>query len=168
MADGVGHDLIPAFPRAEALRDGSNHAANKVQTVMRSNRNTPWGPADHEESSVDGIVRVQTPSHGGLWLNAARWRELRAAFPTWKGYAPEQWLEEDCDWALAALVFPSDFTARDCFYAVQAVRGGSEGYFAEPLAWLESAMGASVRSKAAEYNLELPPKLVFQDTKEAA
>lgn len=113
---------------------------------------TPWGVAQQSETIAAGIVQVSTASHGGINLSLERWRRIRELFPTWRGYAPECWLEEDCDWALAALAFPECFDARLCYYAVRTIRGGSNGYFAEPLAWLESADGEPVRAKASRYN----------------
>lgn len=70
---------------------------------------TPWGTSQHERKIADGIWSVSPVSHGGLWL--AQWRQdmMPAAFleETWTGLAA--WFEEDCDWAMVADVFPSEF-----------------------------------------------------------
>ena len=40
---------------------------------------TPWGWTRDVEELADGILRVSTPSHGGLKLSRKRWNELPAA-----------------------------------------------------------------------------------------
>ena len=39
---------------------------------------TPWGRADSTIEIADGVVAVQTPSHGGLRLSVNRWAQLPA------------------------------------------------------------------------------------------
>ncbi len=125
---------------------------------------TPWGNAQQIENIATGIRQVSSAGHGGIELSLERQRRLRELFPTWRSpYSPDGWLEEDCDWALAALAFPECFDARSCYWAIQTVRGGSVGYFAEPLAWLESKAGDSVRAKASNYTPPIPASAVYSD-----
>ena len=67
---------------------------------------TPWGTADYVRELAPGIIRVETPSHGGIWLAPDR---LEVVHPDWRAYAAEwskgwgdAWFEEDCA-ALAVL-----------------------------------------------------------------
>jgi len=66
---------------------------------------TPWGVVQSIEHIVEGIVFVDTPSHGGLWLS----RRRAAALPD--GYQPftcpetRQWAEEDIDAPMVACFF---------------------------------------------------------------
>jgi hypothetical protein len=58
---------------------------------------SPWGTIDHVETIAEGVVSVNTPSHGGIWLSAER---LKAIKPEWAAYAAKwsgspQWYEED-------------------------------------------------------------------------
>lgn len=65
---------------------------------------TPWGAADHVEKLADGIWQVGTPGHGGIKLSAARNKTVPDYMRAKNG-----WYEEDCEWAVAATVFPGAF-----------------------------------------------------------
>lgn len=67
---------------------------------------TPWGNADHVCEVAEGVYRVDTPSHGGYWLSAARWSEFKTAFPKFQSFTGPQWLEEDCDWCAVFVMWP--------------------------------------------------------------
>ena len=79
---------------------------------------TPWGKADYSKQEAPGIMRYTTPGHGGYHLSATRWAELRRVLPHFRPWAGDQWLEEDCDWAAAVMVWPELFTANQCAHAV--------------------------------------------------
>ena len=63
---------------------------------------TPWGWTHDIEELADGILRVATPSHGGLKLSRERWHELPVAVrdtmlnPTFA--------EEDCEEPIVRLL----------------------------------------------------------------
>ena len=63
---------------------------------------TPWGWTHDVEELAGGILRVTTPSHGGLKLSRERWRELPVAVrdtmlnPTFA--------EEDCEEPIVRLL----------------------------------------------------------------
>ena len=110
---------------------------------------TPWGTAQQLEKIAPGIVRVQTAGHGGLFCSPEIWSRIILQFPTQKRYAPDGWLEEDCDWALAALACPELFSPRDCMYAVQTFENYADGYGAPTAAWLKTHAARAVRERAA-------------------
>jgi hypothetical protein len=71
---------------------------------------TPWGRAEEVVEIASGILSVITPSHGGIILDATR----TAAMPIYMSNNtftknPSTY-EEDCDWAMPALVFETEFT----------------------------------------------------------
>jgi len=78
---------------------------------------TPWGVANHVAPvGTDGILRVDTPSHGGYFVPDALLHRIPAAH---RAYADRvsgsaNWYEEDCAWACVAVAFPEHFegTAR--------------------------------------------------------
>lgn len=85
-----------------------------MSTVTRNRRCclvTPWGFSDTEREIANGITLVSTPSHGGYYLSQARQAELLARFPSFTTWAGGPWYEEDCDWAVVAIVFPTAFPA---------------------------------------------------------
>lgn len=84
---------------------------------VASRRRTPWGVADSETTYAPGIVFYATPSHGGFRLDAALNRVVPAQVRS-----ETQWYEEDCEWAIVALCFPSAFTTNDQWYAAQAAK----------------------------------------------
>lgn len=66
---------------------------------------SPWGQIDCATQIAPGIIRVSTPSHGGIWVAPelrrridSRWLERASA-----------WFEEDCEWAIVAHSFPEEF-----------------------------------------------------------
>lgn len=70
---------------------------------------TPWGTADYAETIAPGIVFYGTSSHGGMWLSAARVKEMPDYFAmaTWTKSA--MWYEEDLDVNMVVVVFPEFF-----------------------------------------------------------
>ena len=56
---------------------------------------TPWGWTRDAEELAEGILRVTTPSHGGLMLSRERWDELPAAVRDSMLY--KNFAEEDCE-----------------------------------------------------------------------
>ena len=87
--------------------------------------NTPWGWPDHVEEIAPGIVIFATPSHGGVWLSPHRRsvmppgiREIRtfadSETPRFTGF-----YEEDLDWVLVALSFPSAFSGQEIRTALE-------------------------------------------------
>ena len=66
--------------------------------------NSPWGRVQYHQQIADGIVCVQTASHGGLKLNAKRNNQIPK-----DARNQSEWYEEDCEWAIVALVFPDEF-----------------------------------------------------------
>ena len=79
-------------------------------------KSSPWGKIQGEEVIADGISAVSTAGHGGIKLSRAR----NAKVPEYmrrKG----GWYEEDCEWAIPALVFAAEFE-RDKPSSIQSAR----------------------------------------------
>lgn len=70
---------------------------------------TPWGESQHVEHIADGIVSVDTASHGGIRLSAERIKQLPASALTAVFNKSGVWWEEDCDWCIPWLVFEKEF-----------------------------------------------------------
>ena len=83
---------------------------------------TPWGKAQTEADTAEGIKWVTTASHGGYYLSKERMAELRQKLPTAPaGIAASDgggWFEEDCDWCAVPLAWPHLFEADDILAAV--------------------------------------------------
>lgn len=77
---------------------------------MKCPNATPWGAAQSRVKIADGIWKVTTASHGGIWVAPnLRGKLVVKETPFSKG----GWFEEDCDWAFVALSFPRDFSESD-------------------------------------------------------
>ena len=70
---------------------------------------TPWGTPDRAIELAPGILLIDTPSHGGIWLSPER----NALIPAWikaltfaSGQGRNGWYEEDCDIAIPLAAFP--------------------------------------------------------------
>lgn len=81
---------------------------------------TPWGTADYIDQIAEGIYRMGTPSHGGIWLSRERAAQVPANYKQWadkwaKGkqrYSGE-WYEEDCCALAVVVTFPDLFPQSD-------------------------------------------------------
>lgn len=83
-------------------------------------RNSPWGAPDSEKTIADGLIFVSTPSHGGFYLSPDRWATLKEKFPDFQPFNGNiGWLEEDSDWAMAALAFPEYFKDEEICDAIR-------------------------------------------------
>lgn len=73
---------------------------------------SPWGPIESTETIADGITFISTASHGGIRLSQWRHKIVLRAIPAWETFAGGRWYEEDCDWAVLALIFPEKFPTK--------------------------------------------------------
>jgi len=65
---------------------------------------SPWGAIQTRRELAPGIWSVSTAGHGGIKLS----RERNAAVPKYMR-SEGGWYEEDCEWAIAAVVHPVGF-----------------------------------------------------------
>jgi len=65
---------------------------------------TPWGPSQGSNKIATGIMFYHTARHGGVHLSPKR----NAQVPDYMR-AADGWYEEDCEWAIAAVVFMDEF-----------------------------------------------------------
>lgn len=98
--------------------------------------NTPWGIADWCVNYAVGIDSFCTPGHGGFRLSAVRRMQMPAGLREFVGYGGPGWYEEDCDWAVVALAFPSLFEPMAVWGAIRTVKGFSGPYGADVKEWL--------------------------------
>jgi hypothetical protein len=80
--------------------DGMNH---KTETNMATS--TKWGAADSSKKIAHGIMLYTTPSHGGFRVSPTKLKLMPVYFQRKDG-----WYEEDCEWCMVALSFPTLFT----------------------------------------------------------
>ena len=63
---------------------------------------TPWGWTRDIEELAEGVLRVSTPSHGGLKLSRERWDELPSAVR--ETMLTPTFAEEDCEESIVRLL----------------------------------------------------------------
>lgn len=162
---------------AAILRHNLNNqiAADLAPPVFRPAMcptSTPWGHADSRDCLAPGLWTVSTPGHGGYWMSPARADHFRATFPTFDGYAPLPWLEEDLDCCAAVVLFAPELRHESVFYAVEAVtsykstpRGEDYGtdapevfYFGIVREWLLGPEGERARTMAASFAASIKGK----------
>jgi hypothetical protein len=78
---------------------------------MKTPTYTPWGQAQTSEEIAPGIIRYETPSHGGYYLSPERVAEMPKPLREFTPFAGPNFYEEDCDWSIVALAFPQYFPA---------------------------------------------------------
>lgn len=93
---------------------------------MTSNRlpaiSTPWGMSQSARQIAPGIIRYDTASHGGYFVDDDRLAEMPAPLRSFGPWAGKNWYEEDCDWAIVALAFPDFFPAVCLSAAVDSLK----------------------------------------------
>lgn len=117
---------------------------------------TPWGVSDHVTPIAHGILQVDTPSHGGIFVPRPRYRTMPEPLRH-NPYGGDTWFEEDMEWGLVVLAFPEFFTPRERYYAVHTFKDqGPESTYAGAAAWLRDT--AQGRILLATYgSLPAPP-----------
>lgn len=102
--------------------------AARAETPTPAPRSTPWGTPQDVRHVAPGIVRVDTPGHGGYHVRADLHELMPAPVRELDGYTGG-WYEEDCTWAFVALAFPAHFDADVVAYAHEsAARNYPEEY----------------------------------------
>lgn len=94
---------------------------------------TPWGLSQESVEIMNGIVRYSTASHGGYFLMKAQNKQVPHYFKaiTYMQLGKQGWYEEDEDWAIVAVVFPS------CFHKDQLGRAQQILKRRQPKLWLK-------------------------------
>lgn len=115
--------------------------------------NSPWGRVQHSRQVCPGVIEVSTASHGGLHLSAERWSKLSDTFPTFKPYAGQPWLEEDCDCVLATLLWPDECAAYGDFsiYTACRIARAHRDSWPSVLEWLDSQAGEHIRIRVGQF-----------------
>jgi hypothetical protein len=114
---------------------------------------TPWGQSQSVKEIGPGVLCVDTQGHGGYYVTPGKLAEAPAGLrKITSPYSGGGWYEEDCDWALVALMFPDLFSEQSCFNAVRTVQGSTDyGPMMLGAAWLRENPAALVLSKAARF-----------------
>jgi hypothetical protein len=84
---------------------------------------TPWGHPDTVKEIAPGIIRYDTPSHGGYYVSPERVLTMPKPLRDFKPFAGQNWYEEDCDWAIVALAFPQFFPDEYQEEALATIKG---------------------------------------------
>jgi hypothetical protein len=100
---------------------------------MTDIKNTPWGAPQSIDDIGEGVCFVATASHGGYFVPPAINEKIPAAWRaiSFNGQGAAGWYEEDCDWCMVALTFPSLFPAK----ALADARKTFAHWHAEKLFW---------------------------------
>lgn len=70
---------------------------------------TPWGAVQTQRTLAEGIIQVSTAGHGGFVVSDSRLKAMPAKYKV-NVYGRGRYFEEDCEWALVVLAFPSEFS----------------------------------------------------------
>ena len=125
---------------------------------MKFNKHlTPWGSADQVSAIGIGILSVQTPGHGGIFVPDELLTLMPAALRNSNQYSGtgSNWFEEDVEWALVCAAFPHLFPVRSCFYALATIESYANAepgeYFHGAAQWLNVPWAAqeNLKSRAA-------------------
>lgn len=83
---------------------------------------SPWGAIQSIDVVGDGVYFVETPSHGGFFLEPSALGRIddETLAGTFNGLGLRGWFEEDCDWRHVARAFP-DLFPPDAHEAADAI-----------------------------------------------
>ena len=96
-------------------------------TQPKRNDLSPWGRIDSDNVIADGIVFVNTPSHGGMWISQSRRDAMPEPFRSPETFAGGNWFEEDCDATRVVLSFPDLFKPEQVSWAKAVLFGKNKG-----------------------------------------
>ena len=99
-----------------------HYAPIDVDTDQRPPSYTPWGSPERRETLAPGIVSFDTDRHGGFWLSDSRLSEMPDSLREIVPFTGRGWYEEDEDWAIVALAFPSLFSEKSCKAAIKTAK----------------------------------------------
>ncbi|SEI19455.1 hypothetical protein SAMN05216228_104624 [Rhizobium tibeticum] len=133
---------LRAIETAEHLRELT--ALSRMQTRMSAS--TPWGGSQLATIYAEGVVSHSTSGHGGFHLSPDRNLQVDASVRSASG-----WYEEDCEWAIVALTFPTLFTRYECRCANEAARNTFPDYW-EKLRGRQLSAGESWSKDRAEFD----------------
>lgn len=85
--------------------------------MRASQLRTPWGQSQHIEDIAPGIRSISTAGHGGFKLDRARNAQVPEYLRREGG-----WYEEDVDYAIVYLTFPSEFSEQQVADARDTIR----------------------------------------------
>lgn len=100
-----------------------------------------WGAIQSATELAPGIWSVSTASHGGLIISEERFNAMPAALrdiETFNQGAGVPVYEEDCDWCIPVLAWPTQFDAAMVLQAKRTFRG-----------WIARKVPASVTAEYA-------------------
>lgn len=92
----------------------------ELNTIPRRRDPSPWGTIDQVERLAEGIYRVHTSGHGGIWLSLER-REKLASESPWvadlfrnvPAYCDKPtWWEEDCEALIPIFIWLDEMPAQ--------------------------------------------------------
>lgn len=113
--------------------------------------NTPWGTPEIQSTIGPGIILVSTARHGGLYLDENRWAELVKTLPEFRSFAGDYWLEEDCDFTVAVILWPDLFDPYCVRSSARYIQSGGARCCKN---WLASAAGKKTREIAEKWEAE--------------
>lgn len=126
-------------------------------------KNTIWGEIQHEDMLADGVLSVDTASHGGIVVDdrvANRYLSKEAKHVA--SFDAHHWyFEEDCDWAVFAFENPSIVPQKWLQYVLDALNSWNVGYieaakksgnYEKRLLNLQKVMGQPVPTQMELFN----------------
>lgn len=113
---------------------------------------TPWGEAQSGTEYIPGIQSLDTAGHGGFWIASTRLAQMPEAIANTKTFAGQCWYEEDCDWALVAIAFPSLFNDLQLQAAIEIVKRTE--YHKPAADWLASTEAQPLHDRIALFMKE--------------
>lgn len=85
-------------------------------------RHTPWGVVQTSTRLADGIWKVSTASHGGIWLSPARRAQVPAFLVPETFLKSATWFEEDCDQRWPRVIFGRELGLAQRQKAIDSLR----------------------------------------------
>jgi len=73
---------------------------------------TYWGKSQTAKKITDGIIFYTTASHGGFHVSKKLNQQIH-----WGWRREDGWYEEDCEWSIVVLTFPTLFHADEVHQA---------------------------------------------------
>ena len=104
-------DTIPVVKKKNReTKENQVRPSYSIPNAERSGVRTPWGASQGQRHVAEGIDFFYTAGHGGYKISKARFNQMPEAFRKAIVFGNNVgWYEEDCDWSIVFLAFPTEF-----------------------------------------------------------
>jgi hypothetical protein len=123
IESALAHNHCQRTDQAAAAELPSERSDITPPITQHKKAHSPWGKVDGHSPFGDlGLYHHSTPGHGGIYVPDEMLSRMPKPYRDANHYGGGNWFEEDCEWALVALSFPSGLSEKQIESATRTVK----------------------------------------------